>query len=252
MVSGQSQQFPGAGVTVLGLPRGDRIVIYAGAPLAGVLLAFGLPWIANWLLQFDRLPLPGLVRLLASFDGPTGWKSLAWLGGGLLLGAVLAVIATVESLKLTLTDQQLRIDKSGKTRFIARAEIGAVFLDGKELVLLDRRTRELLRDTHDAPAQTLAAGFRAHGYPWQDRDPYAGRYHRWLPELPELPELPPRVHVLLATRKVALERRDRKDAARLAEEVAQLGYALRTEGEVQYWRPLESSPQDEPLPRLEP
>ncbi len=249
MTSGQpeSHQLPGSQATVIGLPRGDRIVIYAGAPLAGLLLAFGLPWVANWLLQFDRLPLPGVVRLLAVFDGISGWKSLSWLGGGLLLGLVVAAVATVESLKLTLTDQQLRIDKGGETRFVARAEIGAVFLDGKELVLLDRQSRELLRDTHDAPAQTLAAGFRAHGYPWQERDPYAGRYHRWLPELPELP---PRVHALLATRQVALERRERKDAARLAEEVAQLGYVLRTEDNVQYWRAVE--PARETPPRLEP
>ncbi|MGA3540985.1 hypothetical protein ACK8GE_17020 [Micromonosporaceae bacterium DT194] len=242
MVSGQSrsQQLSGSQATVLGLPRGDRIVIYAGAPLAGLLLAFGLPWVANWLLQFDWLPLPGVVRLLAAFDGISGWKSLLWLGGGLVLGLVFAVVATVESLKLTLTDQQLRIDKSGDTRFLARAEIGAVFLDGKELVLLDRHSREVLRDTHDAPAPALAAGFRAHGYPWQDRDPYEGRYHRWLPDFPELP---PRVHALLATRQVALERKDHKDAARLAEEVAQLGYVLRTEDQTQYWRALESPPQ---------
>ena len=131
----------------------------------------------------------------------------------------------MESLKLTLTDQQLRIDKSGDTRFLA--EIGAVFLDGKELVLLDRHFRELLRDTDHAPAPALAAGFRAHGYPWQYGDPQTrGRYHRWLSDFPELP---PRVHALLATRQAALERKDHKDAARLAEEVAQLGYVLRTE-----------------------
>ena len=154
MVSGQSrsQQLSGSQATVLGLPRGDRIVIYAGAPLAGLLLAFGLPWVANWLLQFESFRCPGSSGCSPLSTASPGGSRCSGLGGGLVLGLVFAVVATVESSKLTLTDQQLRIDKSGDTRFLARAEIGAVFLDGKELVLLDRHSRELLRDTHDAPA----------------------------------------------------------------------------------------------------
>jgi DNA-binding CsgD family transcriptional regulator len=185
--------------TVLGFSLVDRLVIGAGAPLLGAGLGYLLPHVATWALKLPWVPLQGPLKLVASVHGP--WAVAAFAGLGAVLGAGVAVLAIVESLKVTLTDNGIRLASDGKVSTVARPEVAAVFVDGRRLVVLDRDSRQLVRETCETKAAEIARAFRAHGYPWVDGDPYAALYRRWAPDTPDLPAA---ANALLRAREVAV------------------------------------------------
>ncbi|TDC72785.1 YqeB family protein [Streptomyces hainanensis] len=219
--------------TQLWLPLADRLVLLIGAPLLGGGLGLLLPSLADWLTGLPWVPMRGPFELVASFEGR--WVGSAFGGLGLLAGLVLVVVAFATSLKVTLTDSRVELEKNDTRWGIDRAVVDAVFMDGKRLVILDRESRQLLRDTSEEKPADVARAFAAHGYPWAEADPYAELYRRWVPGTPEVPGA---VNALLKAREVALEKKASADIAELREEVEKLGFAVRDEATRQYWRPL--------------
>lgn len=217
--------------TFLGIPKAGQAGLVIGFTGFGVALGWFLPELTRWALDLPWIPLQGPLRLLDSAPDP--WLHLGAAGLGLLAGAWIGVAAITESLAITLTDQQVELRIKGATRTFPRTQIGSVFLDGKRLVLLDRTTRELAREKPETSGRALAAGFRAHGYPWTDADPYLGQYRLWVPQMPGLPD---GVNALLSARARALEKKQADDVAELGREVSRLGVAVRDQENRQYWR----------------
>ncbi|MFD3574645.1 hypothetical protein [Streptomyces sp. NPDC058644] len=223
--------------TVLGYPRGDLLTVLIGMPLLGLLLGLALPPLARWLSRSPVLPWRGGITFVGSLDKP--WQVGVAMGAGLVVGLVagflVAVTETVETLKLKLTDQELAAELHERTRTIGRARVSAVFLDGKELVVLDETSRQFTRGVHKTAAPALAEAFRSHGYPWRDADPHASLFQRWIPGVPGLSA---EAQAVLAARKIALKSDAGQDVRDLAETLQGLGHVVRDEGKDQYWRPL--------------
>ncbi|MFG2646653.1 hypothetical protein [Streptomyces sp. NPDC048436] len=219
--------------TVLGYPRGDLLTILIGTPLLGLVLGLALPPLARWLSKSPVLPWRDGITFVGSLGRP--WQTGVAVGVGLVAGLLLAFTDIDETLKLRLTDAELKAEQHEGTRTVERARVSAVFLDGKELVVLDETSRQVTRGTHKASAATLARAFRAHGYPWRDADPHASLFSRWIPGAPGLPA---EAHAVLAARKAALKRKAGEDVRDLGETMQGLGYVVRDEGKDQYWRPL--------------
>ncbi|MEV4756438.1 hypothetical protein AB0J86_15165 [Micromonospora sp. NPDC049559] len=206
-----------------------------GLPAAGLLLGLVLPAVARGAIELPGpLPFGAVFRGLAAVDAP--WEMALGALAGLVLGTVLALTSLGESTTVTVTDAELRLDRDSYHGAVRRAEVAAVFLDGRTLVVLDPGSRQLVRERCPAPAAQVAAGLRAHGYPWRDADPYADRYRRWVPESPQLP---PAVGALLAARRTALGKKAHREVRELRAAVEELGYTVRDEDGAQYWRSLE-------------
>ncbi|MGW6020632.1 DUF883 C-terminal domain-containing protein [Streptomyces sp. NPDC055099] len=219
--------------TVLGYPRADLLTVLIGMPILGLLLGIALPPLARWLSDLPVLPWRDGITFVGSLDRP--WQTAIAAGLGLVAGLLIAATDFDETLKLTLTDRELVADLHETKRTIERARVSAVFLDGKELVVLDRSSCEFTRGVHKTSAAALAKAFRSHGYPWRDADPHAALFHRWIPGAPGLTA---EAHAVLAARKVALKSKAEEDVRDLAETMQGLGYVVRDEGKDQYWRPL--------------
>ncbi|MEV0524918.1 DUF883 C-terminal domain-containing protein [Streptomyces sp. NPDC050439] len=219
--------------TVLGYPRADLLTVLIGMPILGLLLGIALPPLARWLSDLPVLPWRDGITFVGSLDRP--WQTAIAAGLGLVAGLLIAATDFDGTLKLKLTDRELVADLHETKRTIERARVSAVFLDRKELVVLDESSREFTRGVHKTAAGPLAKAFRSHGYPWQDADPHAALFHRWIPGAPGLPA---EAHAVLAARKVALKSEAEQDVRDLAETMQGLGYVVRDEGKDQYWRPL--------------
>ncbi|MFR9722218.1 hypothetical protein ACL02R_02445 [Streptomyces sp. MS19] len=219
--------------TELGMPRADQAVLLCGGPVLGALAGFFLPPVADWVAGLRWAPMQGPFELIASWDA--GWVALVLGVLGLAAGLLLAFAAIESTLRVTVTDAALTVRKDEAVREIRRHDVETVFLDGKRLVVLDRESRHLLRDTSEMPAGAIERAFTAHGYPWCAADPYAGLYRRWVPETPDLPGA---VNALLKAREAALSKKAHDDTAELRAEVEKSGFAVRDEGSRQYWRPL--------------
>ncbi|WP_409057417.1 hypothetical protein [Streptomyces sp. SYP-A7185] len=219
--------------TVLGYPRGDLLTILIGMPVLGLVLGLALPPLARWLSDLPVLPWRDGVTFVGTLDEP--WQTAVAVGVGLVAGPLLAVTDMEETPKLRLSDRELEIEQHAHTRTIERARVSAVFLDGKDLVVLDETSRQFARGERKAGAPAVARAFRSHGYPWRDADPHAALFRRWIPGAPGLPAEP---QAVLAARKVALKSEAKEDVRDLAETLQGLGFVVRDEGKDQYWRPL--------------
>jgi hypothetical protein len=223
--------------TVVTEPGWVRVLLWLGLPALGAGAGWLLAAATGWIASLEWAPMRGLFELVDSLPDP-----LVGIGGPLLgagAGLVLVLAWEAERLTVTASDDVVTLTRDRTVRRIARAELGAVFRDGQQLVLLDRDGAELAREQSDLDIRPLAEAFRAHGYPWRDDDPYRDAFRRWLPEQPELPA---GANAILKARQRALEQKDRADAAELRRELARLGVVVREERTRQYWRPATGFP----------
>jgi len=220
------------GRTVVAEPRWLRALVWIGLPLLGLPAGWLLESVAGWLASLPWVPFQGPFELVASVPEPHATIGALAIGG--LAGLVLAILAALDRLTVTVADDQATFTRGGVTRAVRRSEVGAVFLDGKHLVLLGQATEELARETSDLEADRVRDAFVVHGYPWQaDGDPYRDEYRRWVDDVSDLPA---GANVLLRARARALDKGDGDEVAQLRADLARLGVVVRDERKRQYWR----------------
>jgi hypothetical protein len=156
-------------VTLAHSPASRRFII-VGAPALAVLTGFLLPPLARWLLGVTGgLPFRLVFRIAGSVDKP--WEVAVNLAIWFLAGLAFACSETIGSAEVTLSGAMVRLTRGPRVVTIAREEIGAVFLDGHDLVVLDHQSRQLARERHQAPGAVIGQAFRRYGYPWRDCSP---------------------------------------------------------------------------------
>ncbi|MET7395919.1 hypothetical protein ABZS66_20725 [Dactylosporangium sp. NPDC005572] len=225
---------PNDNSTTLRFSAIDRFVVNVGVPAFFVAVGAVLPVLARWMLSWDTaLPLKPVVRVVGAIDNP--WKIAVNLAIWLVIGVVVAVASYRDAAVVTLTDDEARMTLGDATTTVPRADVAAAFADGARLVLLDDRSRELFRERTQTSKGALAAAFRAHGYPWQDADPYAELFRAWVPGSPDLP---PEADQVLSARAGALRHKAADEARDLRKVAESMGYVVRDAGKEQQWRPL--------------
>ncbi|MFG1735141.1 DUF308 domain-containing protein [Paenibacillus sp. 843] len=215
----------------IGLSASDRILVWAVPPLLGAVIGWFIPAIADWATGLAWVPFQGPLELIASIQGP--WVVIVTAVLGLLAGMILSHVAIKESLAVRLSDKEITLRIHEVDHTFAREEVSAVFLDGKQLVLLGNEGQELYREKPEAKRDVVAEAFKRHGYSWRDRDPFADHYVRWVADSPGLT---PSMNALFLAREKAMENEDKKDAADLRQELSKLGITVRDDGKKQYWR----------------
>ena len=212
----------------------DRALVTAGPAALGLVLAVVLPMIARWAVGLGiALPFRPAWVVAGSIDR---WWEVA-VQAALLVA--LGAVATMEILRrtagVTVGPEQVRLDRGDDHLALDRADIEAIYRDGDALVVLDRESKQAFRGETRADAAVLERTFREFGYPWRDGDPFAGLYHRWVPETGLLPVA---ADAVLSARAVALRKKAAKEAGELRGALEKLGYAVRDDGDRQFWRPL--------------
>lgn len=190
----------------------------------GVGLGFALPPLARVLRDWlESTPLPsfGLVEVLA--DLPLAWSVPILSGLGLVVGVFLALSTVGESLRLSVADDHLEHRTDDREGWVERADVTAVFRDGRYLVLLGARGVPRARLDADTLGEAEVQGaFETHRWPWRDTDPFEADYVRWVDGRPEFTSAE---HALLRRRHKA-----GKDMSTLVEvdaELAEHGLAVR-------------------------
>ncbi|WP_252341843.1 hypothetical protein [Rhodococcus sp. 14-2483-1-2] len=218
---------------VLWFSRGDRFFLVVGAVIVGGLLGFALPYVASWGASLTWIPFQGPLELIASWS--QWWVRYVCIGVGVLLGLALVAAAFYDSARVAVSEVQVRITEKGETLTVSRSQVGTVFVDGKELVLLDGASRQLVRVPIEEKRDAIEAAFVERGYSVATGDPYDDLYHLWVPETPGLA---PEVNAVLKARDMALKKKAGSDARELRSELDRLGVVVRDRKTSQYWRPL--------------
>ncbi|WP_229520878.1 DUF308 domain-containing protein [Paenibacillus sp. GM2] len=215
----------------LGVSRKDKIIIWAVFPILGAVAGWFIPVLAKWIVALPWFPFQGVFKLVSSMHG--AWGSTVMTALGLVGGGILSIIAVKESLQIRLSDREVRLKIHDEERVFARQEVAAIFLDQKQLVLLDMNGRELFRDEADGKSKAIAEAFIRAGYDWREQDPFAEEYARWVADAPGLS---PGANALFLAREKAIDREDKEDAEDLRKELSKLGVTVRDEKKRQYWR----------------
>lgn len=164
--------------TVLGYPRTRLLRILVGFPVLGLAIGSVLPPLARWLDGMSVLPLRNVFTFVADMEDT--WQAVAFAVAATVLGLLAAFVAVADSVKVTLDDDTLGIEFGDRQKplTLRRERVAAVFVEGKDLVVLDSAGRPLALAPHRASRHALAQAFRAHGYPWHDSRPEATRTAR--------------------------------------------------------------------------
>lgn len=222
---------------MIGHSATDKAVLFGGLPLAGLVLGFFLPRIADWAAGREWVPFQGPLKLIGAWD--SWWVVVICVAVGLAGGVLLAGMALDDTLKVTITSQSVEFLKNQKSVTVPRVKVAVAFLDGKEIVLQDAASRELAREKHDqlkSEAQRIPVAFRTHGYPWSDSgDPRESEFRRWVEGDPDVS---PAANALLRARSKAFDQGDKgkADLRELRNDLANLGYTVKDRDKKQYWR----------------
>ncbi|MBO3741582.1 YqeB family protein [Actinoplanes flavus] len=229
-MSGEASRQDG---TVLTFSPVARVLVLFGPATLGVLLGLALPVVAGWLADVG-FPVLGVVwRVAASVD--TWWKAAVQAAIFALVGALVSVEMVRGTVRVTVGSGEVRLRTGENEVAVARTDVGALFMDGDALVILDGESRRVFHGEPQAEAGVLERVFREHGYPWRAGDPFADLYQRWTPESGHLPVA---VDAVLTARSVAVRKKAVKEAAELRGSLEKLGYAVRDDDGHQFWRPL--------------
>ncbi|WP_072806631.1 YqeB family protein [Rhodococcoides yunnanense] len=219
--------------SVLWLSTGDRIFLGVAAPLVGGVLGFFLPRFASWVTTLAWVPFQGPFELVASWS--SWWVPYVFAAVGVAVGAAFVAVALYESLRVVVAESGIRVTQDGETTGFDRSEAATVFVDGKELVVLDSASRQVVRAPIEEKAHAVEQVFTSHGYSFVDGDPYESLYQRWVPDTPALPA---EINAVMRAREKALEKKSRTDVSELRVELDRLGIVVRDRKSSQYWRPL--------------
>lgn len=217
--------------TIVSQPAWIYPVGFVGLAGLGVGAGIGLKSIAGWVVSLPWAPFQGPLEALERIPEPYTSIGLPIVGG--LAGLVLAVLIVWDLAKLTVTDDEVTISRGGEEHTFARAAVGAVFLDGKHLVLLAPKGDELARESVDLDKDRLTEAFTAHGFPWREGDPYEADFRMWVADLEDLPA---GANALLRARERAVDHGDKSYANEIRTELAKLDVVVRDWNKRQYWR----------------
>ncbi|MFG3708612.1 hypothetical protein ACGF7U_28320 [Micromonospora sp. NPDC047670] len=227
--------------TVVDGGAAELALLWGGFPLLGAGAGWLLTAGAGWLAELPWAPAQDLLELVAGLPDPQA--SIGGLAVGALGGLVVAAIGTAERLAVTVGAERVGLRRDGTRWEVQRREVRAVFLDGRELVLLGPDDEELVREKSDLAPDRLRAAFREHGWPWAEADPHRDAYRRWVPGLPGLPI---GADALLRARQRALDDDRGGEARELRGELARCGVVVRDERKRQYWRLTRSAARPRP------
>ncbi|MFI0417552.1 hypothetical protein [Spongiactinospora sp. 9N601] len=219
--------------TVVTLPPAEQALVWAGFPVLGAGLGWGIKAIAGWAITLPWVPFDKPLEFIASLPEPHVTIGALAVGG--VAGLVLAFLAIADHVVITVDDDRASLVYGDSRQEVRRADVGAAYLDGKAVVLLGHATEEIARSRGSLPsAARIRDAFVRHGYPWHaDGDPHREEFRRWVEDHPELS---PTANALLRARARALEKDRGDDAAELRTELARLGVVVRDRDKRQHWR----------------
>lgn len=228
--------------TVIGLSKFEKGLIGLVPMALGGSIGWFIPAIAAWVLTLPIVPMEKLFLLITSFDSL--WVSIVATMIGIIAGILLAFIIFEESLEVAIFDNSLRLKLGDNIETIEKKDILAIYLENKQLVILDLNSNELYRGFIETKEDNVQEAFQTYQYPWKEKDPFNDQYQRWVLGHPDFPE---KINALLYAREHALKEKKKEDAKYLREDLAKLGVVIRDERNGQYVRLAKGTNNDNKL-----
>lgn len=156
--------------TILGFSSAEKVVTIIILPILGAIFGWFIPIIAEWVVKIPFIPLRGLFEWIASLE--SSWISIIAAIVGMTVGLIFVFYIFSETLEITITDKEVKLNVKKNEKVIHKNEISAIYMEGKELVFLGTEGNELFRGHPDLKQERISEAFTRHWYPWKDKDPH--------------------------------------------------------------------------------
>ncbi len=217
--------------TILNFSKTDKVIMWLGFPLIGLVLGWFLPSTAKWASTLPWVPFQGPLNLIASYNG--AWVGFATMALGLVAGIALTFLSFHESLEMIIDDEKIIFKLRNDEMNFKKKDISLVFMDGKQIVLLGNDEKELFRYKQELNKNTVAAAFLNHDYLWSDSEPFHEDFKKWVVDCPDLS---PAANALFKARKIAIEDGEDEEVFQLAKELWKLRVSVKEIKKSQYYR----------------
>lgn len=153
------------GRDVLGMSRADKVWTFVVLGAGGALLVGALPWLLDWLGSVPFIPFKGVADWMTGFD--QWWAPLARIGGGLLVGLVLALLTVWDEYRLEVGSLDIVVVHGDDRRTLRRDQVVGIHRDGKKVTIDGEHGRVLFDQKLEAKREDVRAAFLAREWPWE-------------------------------------------------------------------------------------
>ncbi|WP_449374923.1 YqeB family protein, partial [Bacillus licheniformis] len=130
--------------TIIGLSKIEKTLYWIIPPVLGAVLGWFLPVIADWVLTIPIVPFKGPLEFITSLNN--FWVSIIAAVIGIVAGLFFSQYIFTEILQVFISDQNVKLLFKEKEVVIEKKDISAVYLENKDLVVLDHKGTELYRE----------------------------------------------------------------------------------------------------------
>lgn len=149
-------------------PIALHLALWIALPAAGAGTGWFLANLPDWLTGLPVISGIARIEILVLLGGPVLTVLLTVVGG--LAGGLGALALYDRIVSLDISADRLLIRWGGRSAAHDRTRVGAVHLDGSDLVVIGTATEELARVRQLHSRSTLENAFTAAGYPWEGGD----------------------------------------------------------------------------------
>lgn len=209
--------------TTVAVPRSWLSAMCLSGAVIGFLAAHIVKPVVNWIVEILG-SAPSWLNAAANL--PSAWAVPVLSLIGLAVGGWFASEWQKENGSVVISRQNVTVFRESGNQRVARERIASVYTDGKDLVIADRRTNELLRISSDnALEDQMRRAFELQGYPWKGtKDPNESSFETWIDGDDALDS---QMHAVLRQRRGALEDKHFGAAKDFREELLSHGVIVR-------------------------
>lgn len=161
------------------------------------------------------------------------WLPIILMFIGAIAGILFSFIIYNDALKMKITSESIHISKDEQKKQITKSNVKTVFIEKRQVVVIDQAGREWLREPSDINPIKIKDTFLMHGFPWVEQDPYKQEYSLWKLEDERFSK---RVNAILYERRNAIREGNSKKTEHLRKDLNELEVFVKDEGENQYVR----------------
>ncbi|MEK4433116.1 hypothetical protein MHB54_28580 [Paenibacillus sp. FSL M7-0802] len=192
-----------------------------------------LPKLLEFVKRISFFSDSKVIELLDAFN--PFWVSIILMFVGVVIGVLLSLTVYSEALKMSISDQEILINKDDKEKIIRKSEVKEIFMEDNNVVITGNKGQELLSEKTDIKKEKIREIFLYHHYLWCEQDPYVDEFKLWALEDHLLGE---NTNSILYERRNAIREGDKKMAKNLKMDLNELGVVVKDQGKDQYVRKI--------------
>ncbi|MDJ1477851.1 hypothetical protein QBX67_22280 [Bacillus sp. LS15-K4] len=218
--------------SVIGLGFLEKLLVIVSPVLLGILGYFS-PKLLELIKGIPLFADSKMLELLSSIN--PFWLPIILMFIGAIAGILFSFLIYNDALKMKITSENIHISKDEQEKHITKSNVKAIFVEKRQVVVIDQEDREWLRENSDINPNKIKDTFLMHSFPWVEQDPYKQEYSLWKLEDERLSKS---VNAILYKRRNAIREGNSKKSKHLRKDLNELGVFVKDEGENQYVRSI--------------